>query len=76
LPTLRKRSFKDSKLWYIYFHSYIVFIVSERSVESRISAHDTDVGAVTINADGTLIATASIKGTIIKIYSTEEGVLL
>ena len=29
-----------------------------------------------MNADGTLIATASIKGTIIRIFSAEEGVLL
>jgi hypothetical protein len=29
-----------------------------------------------VNAEGTLIATASIKGTIIKVFSAEEGELL
>jgi hypothetical protein len=34
------------------------------------------VGALTLNAEGTLLATASTKGTIIKIFSTEENELL
>ncbi len=41
-----------------------------------ISAHESEVGALTLNSQGTLIATASIKGTIIKIFSSEEGTLL
>ena len=34
------------------------------------------MGALAVNAEGTLIATASTKGTIIRIFSSEEGVLL
>lgn len=34
------------------------------------------MGALTINADGTLLATASVKGTIIKIFAIEEGDLI
>lgn len=34
------------------------------------------MGALAVNAEGTLIASASTKGTIIRIFSAEEGVLL
>ena len=48
----------------------------DKSIESIILAHESEVGALAVNADGTLIATASIRGTIIRIFSTEEGGLL
>lgn len=48
----------------------------DKSIESVITAHETDVGALAMNAEGTLIASASIKGTIIRIFSAEEGQLL
>lgn len=51
-------------------------VVVDKSIESIIQAHESDVGALAVNADGTLIATASIRGTIIRIFSAEEGVLL
>lgn len=41
-----------------------------------MAAHEQDIGALTVNAEGTLIATASVKGTLIKIFSAEEGELL
>jgi WD40 repeat protein len=53
-----------------------MFVVVDKSIESIIQAHESDVGALAVNADGTLIATASIRGTIIRIFSAEEGVLL
>jgi autophagy-related protein 18 len=37
-------------------------------------AHESEVGALAVNSEGTLIATASTKGTIIRIFSSEEGV--
>ena len=48
----------------------------DKSIESVIQAHESDVGALAVNADGTLIASASTKGTIIRIFSVEEGHLL
>lgn len=48
----------------------------DKSIESIIQAHESDVGALAVNPDGLLIATASTKGTIIRIFSAEEGVLL
>jgi WD40 repeat protein len=51
-------------------------IVVDKSIESVIQAHESDVGALAVNAEGTLIASASQKGTIIRIFSAEEGHLL
>ena len=51
-------------------------LVIDKSIESIIQAHESDVGALAVNSEGTLIATASTKGTIIRIFSAEEGVLL
>lgn len=38
-----------------------------------IPAHDTDIGALAANPDGTLIASASNRGHIIKLFSTDGG---
>lgn len=56
--------------------SMMMFEVVDKSIESIIQAHESEVGALAVNSEGTLIATASIRGTIIRIFSGEEGVLL
>jgi WD40 repeat protein len=38
-----------------------------------IPAHDTEIGAIAVNVEGTLIASASERGHIIKIFSTDGG---
>lgn len=38
-----------------------------------IPAHDTEIGALAVNPDGTLIASASSRGHIIKLFSTDGG---
>jgi hypothetical protein len=38
-----------------------------------IKAHDSEVAYITVNAAGTLIATASIKGTKLKVFSSVTG---
>lgn len=58
-----------------YFY-LIIYLVVDKSIESIIQSHESDVGALAMNAEGTLIATASMRGTIIRIFSAEEGVLL
>lgn len=45
----------------------------DKSTELVIPAHDTDIGAIAVNAEGTLIASASTRGHIIKIFSTDSG---
>lgn len=39
----------------------------------EINAHESEVGALAVNAEGTLIASASIRGTIIRVFSAEDG---
>jgi WD40 repeat protein len=47
--------------------------VAEKSLSSSIQAHDTELGAISVNPEGTLIASASQKGTIIRIFSADGG---
>jgi len=42
-------------------------------VDKSIPAHDTEIGAMAVNPEGTMIASASARGRIIKIYSTDGG---
>ena len=41
---------------------------------SRINAHNSKIASISINKDGTIIATASNKGTLIRIFTTWGGV--
>ena len=47
--------------------------MTEKGSVVEINAHESDVGALAVNADGTLVASASTKGTIIRIFSAEDG---
>jgi WD40 repeat protein len=47
--------------------------VVDKSIDLVVPAHDTEIGAMAVNPDGTLIASASARGHIIKIYSTDGG---
>lgn len=51
----------------------ILNYVVDKSIDVTIQAHDTEIGALAVNPDGTLIASASQRGHIIKIYSTDGG---
>ena len=57
-------------LRFFFIHS---FLVVDKSIDLVIPAHDTEIGAMAVNPDGTLIASASKRGHIIKIYSTDGG---
>jgi WD40 repeat protein len=45
-------------------------------VTKFISAHDSRIASFALTLDGQLIATASVKGTLIRIYDTDNGTLL
>ena len=51
----------------------IFYKVVDKSIDLVIPAHDTEVGSLAVNPDGTLIASASNRGHIIKIYSSDGG---
>ncbi len=42
-------------------------------MQKEIEAHESEVAFITVNAEGTLIATASIKGTKLKVFNAESG---
>ena len=52
---------------------YIYFLVVDKSIDLCIVAHDTEIAAIAINPEGTLIASASMRGHIIKIFSCDGG---
>lgn len=47
--------------------------VVDKAIDMFILAHDIEVGALAVNPEGTLIASASARGHIIKLYSTDSG---
>ena len=47
--------------------------VVEKSIDLVVPAHDTEIGAMAVNPEGTLIASASEYGHVIKIFSTDGG---
>lgn len=56
--------------WFLF---WLIGIVAENSMNSVIQAHETELGALSVNPDGTLIASASQRGTVIKIFSADGG---
>ena len=57
-------------------HFYILSfypLVVDKSIDLVIPAHDVEIGAMAVNPEGTLIASASGRGKVIKIYSTDGG---
>lgn len=45
----------------------------DKSIDLLIPAHDTEIGAIAVNPEGTLLASASSRGHIIKLFSTDGG---
>lgn len=54
----------------------IIFNLDSLQPLSVIEAHKSSLAAITLSNDGTLLATASDKGTIVRVFSVESGVKL
>ena len=48
----------------------------EKSIVYHISAHENNIAYITLSYDGKLLATASEKGTLIRVFNTENGNIL
>ena len=49
-------------------------IISEKVDNvQKIKAHDSQISCISVNRDGTLLATSSDKGTLIRIFTTNDG---
>jgi len=60
----------DKKKGYIKINNY------DTNVNSEIKAHESNVTAVAISQDGKICATASDKGTLLRVFSIADGKLL
>ena len=54
-------------------HVFLGDITKKCEKISVISAHDSKIACIAINKNGTLLATASDKGTLIRIFTTSDG---
>ena len=54
-------------------HVFLGEITQKSEKLSVVQAHDSKIACISINKDGTLLATASDKGTLIRIFTTNDG---
>ena len=54
-------------------HVFLGDITKKCDKIAIITAHDSKIACISINKDGTLLATASDKGTLIRIFTTNDG---
>lgn len=57
-------------------HVQIVDIGEAKKSSSIIQAHETDLRCISMNLEGTKIATASVKGTLVRVFDVQNGQLL
>jgi len=51
----------------------VLTYVAEKSLKVPIQAHDSELGVIAVNPNGTLIASSDKDGRIIKIFSADGG---
>jgi len=63
-------AYPDKTKGYVRVKSY------EKSITALINAHESNIACISLNTDGTFLATASNKGTLIRIFKAEDGTFL
>ena len=63
-------AYPDKTKGYVRIKSY------DKSTTSLINAHESAIAFISMNNDGSLVATASDKGTLIRIFKAEDGSFL
>lgn len=57
-------------------HVVIFDLANTEKPSNEIIAHEAAISYMTLSVDGTKLATSSIKGTLIRVFDTENGILL
>ena len=69
-PKTTVLAYPDKTKGYVRVKSY------DKSVTALISAHESAIACIALNTNGSLLATASDKGTLIRIFNAEDGTFL
>lgn len=69
-PKITVLAYPDKTKGYIRVKSY------DKSITALINAHESTIAFLAMNQDGTLLATASDKGTLIRIFRCDDGSFL
>ena len=57
-------------------HAIIIDLAHTEKPPIDISAHDNSLSCLKLSHDGTKLATSSLKGTLIRVFNTENGDLV
>jgi WD40 repeat protein len=69
-PKTTVLAYPDKTKGYVRVKSY------DKSMTALINAHESEIANLALNPEGTIVATASDKGTLIRIYNAEDGTYL
>jgi WD40 repeat protein len=69
-PKITVLAYPDKTKGYVRVKSY------DKAITALINAHESAIACLSLNNDGTLLATASDKGTLIRLFRTEDGSFL
>jgi WD40 repeat protein len=69
-PKITVLAYPDKTKGYVRVKSY------DKSITALINAHESTIACLALNSDGTILASASDKGTLIRIFKADDGTFL